>query len=64
MPASFLMPSHISSFLDSGAQQCTVTLPPLYHKSGSIGYFGMDTLPHPLDSLDSLSMTDFERGSL
>lgn len=66
MPSSFLMPSNISPFPHSGLQQCTVTLPPLYHKSGSIGYFGMDkydTLPH-LDALDSLSITDFDRGSL
>lgn len=67
MPRSFLMPSDVSPFLHSGLQQCTVTLPPLYHKSGSIGYFGMDkfdTLSHPLDALDSLSIADFDRGSL
>lgn len=68
MPSSFLMPSHISSFSYSSNsdQQCTVTLPPVYHKSGSIGCFVMDkfdTLPQSLDSLDSLSITDFERGS-
>lgn len=63
----FLMPSHISPFLHTGTQQYTVTLPPLYHKSGSSGYFGMDTfdtLPPPLDSLDSLTMTDFKSGVL
>lgn len=67
MPSSFRMPSSISPFVHSGLQQCTVTLPPLYHKSGSISYFGMDkfdTLPQRLDTLDSLSMTDFDRGSL
>uniref|UniRef100_A0A4W6BX79 Zinc finger CCCH-type containing 7A n=1 Tax=Lates calcarifer TaxID=8187 RepID=A0A4W6BX79_LATCA len=65
MSSAFLMPSHINPFLHSGAQPCTVTLPPLYHKSGSSTYFGMDTfdpLPPPLDSLDSLSMTDFKTG--
>uniref|UniRef100_A0A8C9ZLC0 Zinc finger CCCH-type containing 7A n=1 Tax=Sander lucioperca TaxID=283035 RepID=A0A8C9ZLC0_SANLU len=40
MSSSFLMPSHINSFLHSSTQQCTVTLPPLYHKSGSSTYFG------------------------
>uniref|UniRef100_A0AAQ5Y3J4 C3H1-type domain-containing protein n=1 Tax=Amphiprion ocellaris TaxID=80972 RepID=A0AAQ5Y3J4_AMPOC len=65
MPSPFLMPSHINPFLHSGAQQCTVTLPPLYHKSGSSAYFGMDTfdsLAPPLDSLDSLTISDFKTG--
>uniref|UniRef100_A0A8C4GY48 Zinc finger CCCH-type containing 7A n=1 Tax=Dicentrarchus labrax TaxID=13489 RepID=A0A8C4GY48_DICLA len=65
MSSPFLMPSHINPFLHSSAQQCTVTLPPLYHKSGSSAYFGMDTfdtLAPPLDSLDSL--TDFKTGML
>ncbi|TDH03119.1 hypothetical protein EPR50_G00159590 [Perca flavescens] len=63
MSSSFLMPSHINSFLHSSTQQCTVTLPPLYHKSGSSTYFGIDTfdtLPQPLDSLDSLTMNDYK----
>uniref|UniRef100_A0A7N8YCV9 Zinc finger CCCH-type containing 7A n=1 Tax=Mastacembelus armatus TaxID=205130 RepID=A0A7N8YCV9_9TELE len=66
MSSPFLMPSHISPFLDGSSQQCTVTLPPVYHKSGSSTYFGMDTfdaLPQPLqplDSLDSLTITDFK----
>lgn len=67
MPSSFLMPSHHSFSYSGSAQPCTVTLPPPYHKSGSIGYFGMDkfvTVPQPLDSLDSLSITKFKRGSL
>lgn len=67
MPSSFLMPSHSSFSYSGSAQPCTVTLPPPYHKSGSIGYFGMDkfvTSPQPLDSLDSLPMTNFKRGSL
>ncbi|XP_071373965.1 zinc finger CCCH domain-containing protein 7A isoform X1 [Centroberyx affinis] len=62
MPSPFLMPSHINPFLH-GAQQCTVNLPPLYHKSGSSVYFGMETLdslPSPLDSLDSLSISEYK----
>lgn len=67
MSSPFLMPSHINPFLQSSTQQCTVTLPPLYHKSGSSAYFSMDTfdsLPPPLDSLDSLTITDFKTGML
>ncbi|XP_013764483.1 zinc finger CCCH domain-containing protein 7A [Pundamilia nyererei] len=63
MSSPFLMPSHINPFLPSGPHQCTVTLPPLYHKSGSSAYFGMDTfdpISPPLDSLDSLSISDFK----
>ncbi|KAM3864469.1 zinc finger CCCH domain-containing protein 7A [Diretmus argenteus] len=68
MPSPFLMPSHsqhissINPFLH-GTQQCTVNLPPLYHKSGSSTYFGMETLdslPSTLDSLDSLSLTEYK----
>ncbi|XP_027141726.1 zinc finger CCCH domain-containing protein 7A isoform X2 [Larimichthys crocea] len=62
MSSPFLMPSHMNPFLSS-SQQCTVTLPPLYHKSGSSTYFGMDTfdtLPTSLDALDSLTITDFK----
>lgn len=64
MSIPFLMPSHINTFLHSSAQQCTVNLPPLYHKSGSSAYFGIDTfdaLTPPLDSLDRLTMTDFKQ---
>lgn len=67
MSSPFLMPSHISPFLHGGAQQCTVTLPALYHQSGSSAYFSMDSfnsLPPALDSLDSLSITDFKTGRL
>lgn len=63
MSNPFLMPSHINPFLHGGSQQCTVTLPPLYHKSGSSAYFGMDTfdaMPPQLDSLDTLTITDFK----
>uniref|UniRef100_A0A669CFS0 Zinc finger CCCH-type containing 7A n=1 Tax=Oreochromis niloticus TaxID=8128 RepID=A0A669CFS0_ORENI len=67
MSSAFLMPSHIHPFLPSGPHQCTVTLPPLYHKSGSSAYFGMDTfdsISPPLDSLDSLSISDYKPGML
>ncbi|XP_008284502.1 zinc finger CCCH domain-containing protein 7A isoform X2 [Stegastes partitus] len=63
MSSPFLMPPHINPFLHSGGQQCTVTLPPLYHQSGSSTYFGMDTfdsLAPPLDSLDSLNISDYK----
>ncbi|XP_056143894.1 zinc finger CCCH domain-containing protein 7A isoform X2 [Lampris incognitus] len=62
MPSIFFMPSPISPFLHS-AQQCTVNLPPLYHKSGSSVYLGMETLDSlslPLDSLDHLSISDYQ----
>lgn len=62
MSSSFFMP-----FLHSGAQQCTVTLPALYHKSGSSAYFGMDTfdsLPPTMDSLDTLGISDFKQGTV
>ncbi|KAK7940532.1 hypothetical protein WMY93_003858 [Mugilogobius chulae] len=60
----FLMPSNINPFLPTSTQTCTVTLPPLYHQSGSL--FGLsslstfDTLAQPLDSLDSLSISDYK----
>lgn len=62
MSSPFLMPSHVHPFLHGSVQPCTVNLPPLYHKLGSSTLFGMDafdTLP-PLDSLDSLSLSDFK----
>ncbi|KAL6102577.1 zc3h7a [Pungitius sinensis] len=63
MSNPFLMPPHINPFLHGAAQLCTVTLPPLYHKSGSNTYFGMDSfnaLPPALDSLDSLNISDYK----
>ncbi|XP_054615349.1 zinc finger CCCH domain-containing protein 7A [Dunckerocampus dactyliophorus] len=63
MSNSLLMLPHINPFLHSSTQQCTVNLPPLYHQSGSSSYFGMntfDTLPQTMDSLDSLSISDFK----
>ncbi|KAM4597910.1 zinc finger CCCH domain-containing protein 7A [Polymixia lowei] len=62
MSNPFFMPSNIGPFLHS-VQQCTVNLPPLYHKSGSSVYLGLETLdslPSPLDSLDSLSISDYQ----
>ncbi|XP_037545056.1 zinc finger CCCH domain-containing protein 7A [Nematolebias whitei] len=61
----FMMPTRepVNPFLHLSSQQCTVTLPPLYNKSGSSTYFGMDTfdsLASPLDSLDSLSIADYK----
>ncbi|KAM8825075.1 zinc finger CCCH domain-containing protein 7A [Synchiropus picturatus] len=62
LSSPFLMPSHISPFLHNSSPQCTVNLPPLYHQPGSSQYFGLDTfdtLPANMDSLDSLSITDY-----
>ncbi|XP_049601764.1 zinc finger CCCH domain-containing protein 7A [Syngnathus scovelli] len=59
---SFLMPTHMNPFLAS-VQQCTVNLPPLYHQLGSSTYFGMDTfgtLPQPLNTLESLSLSELK----
>lgn len=67
MPSPFLMPSRINPFLHSGSQQCTVTLPPLYDRLGSSTYFGMDTfdtMPQTLNSLDSLTISDYKPGTL
>lgn len=64
MPGSFLMPSHSSFSYSGSAQPYTVTLPPPYHKSGSIGYFGLDKFDTVSQPLDSLSITKFKRGSL
>lgn len=62
IPSPFLMPSHINPFLHMGPQ-CTVNLPPPYHKAGSSGYsLGLDTFESPLDSLDSLSISESPTG--
>ncbi|XP_020787737.1 zinc finger CCCH domain-containing protein 7A isoform X1 [Boleophthalmus pectinirostris] len=59
----FLMPSNINPFLPTSTQTCTVNLPPLYHQSS---IFGLPTLPTfetlapSLDSLDTLSISDFK----
>lgn len=56
-PTSFLLPSHSSLFVpSSGQQQCTVNLPPLYHKSGSDSCF-------KLDFLDDLTISDCKKPS-
>ncbi|KAM9391853.1 zinc finger CCCH domain-containing protein 7A isoform 2-T2 [Pholidichthys leucotaenia] len=61
MSSPFLMPPHISPFLPSSSQQCTVTLPPLYNKSGSSAYFTtFDPLPPPIDSLETLSISNYK----
>ncbi|CAL8303154.1 unnamed protein product [Merluccius merluccius] len=68
MQNPFFMPSHIGVFPYTPAQHCTVNLPPVYHKTGSSMYLGMDTLDSltsPLDSLDTLStlsMSDYRTG--
>ncbi|XP_067088715.1 zinc finger CCCH domain-containing protein 7A [Osmerus mordax] len=62
MPSPFLMPSHISPFLHMGPQ-CTINLPLPYHKAGSSGYsLGLDSFASPLDSLDSLSISEPQTG--
>lgn len=62
--SSFLLPPappHTGPFVpgsssSSSSQQCTVNLPPLYHKSGSDACFNMDFL-------DNLSISDFNKTS-
>uniref|UniRef100_A0A8C7G028 Zinc finger CCCH-type containing 7A n=1 Tax=Oncorhynchus kisutch TaxID=8019 RepID=A0A8C7G028_ONCKI len=64
MSSPFLMPSHMNPFMHV-TSQCTVTLPPPYHKPQSSGYsLGLDTfgVSSPLDSLDSLSMSEPQTG--
>lgn len=52
----FLLPSHTGPFVPDGSQQCTVNLPPLYHKPGSDACFNMDFL----DNLN-LNISDFKK---
>uniref|UniRef100_A0A674AG36 Zinc finger CCCH-type containing 7A n=1 Tax=Salmo trutta TaxID=8032 RepID=A0A674AG36_SALTR len=64
MSSPFLMPSHMNPFMHV-ASQCTVTLPAPYHKPQASGYsLGLDTfgVSSPLDSLDSLSMSEPQTG--
>ncbi|XP_029481303.1 zinc finger CCCH domain-containing protein 7A isoform X4 [Oncorhynchus nerka] len=64
MSSPFLMPSHMNPFMHV-TSQCTVTLPPPYHKPQASGYsLGLDTfgVSSPLDSLDSLSMSEPQTG--
>ncbi|XP_052406751.1 zinc finger CCCH domain-containing protein 7A [Carassius gibelio] len=56
--SSLLMPSHLGHPFLSMAPPCTVNLPALYHKPISSYSLGLDTYSSPLDSLDSLSISD------
>uniref|UniRef100_A0A9J8AXM5 Zinc finger CCCH-type containing 7A n=1 Tax=Cyprinus carpio carpio TaxID=630221 RepID=A0A9J8AXM5_CYPCA len=56
--SSLLMPSHLGHPFLSISPQCTVSLPALYHKPISSYSLGLDTFSSPLDSLDSLSISD------
>ncbi|XP_066530743.1 zinc finger CCCH domain-containing protein 7A [Hoplias malabaricus] len=59
---SLHLPTHLSHSM-LGTPQCTVTLPAPYHKPGSSGYsLGLDTFTSPLDSLDSLSLSEPQTG--
>ncbi|XP_028841973.1 zinc finger CCCH domain-containing protein 7A-like isoform X1 [Denticeps clupeoides] len=57
LSAPLLMPSHISHPFMNVLPPCTVNLPAPYHKTSSYS-IGLDTFPSPLDSLDSLSLSD------
>ncbi|XP_030645891.1 zinc finger CCCH domain-containing protein 7A [Chanos chanos] len=64
MPNPLLMSAHITHPFMNLAPQCTVNLPAPYHKPGSSGYpLGLDSFVSPLDSLDSLSLSDSQSGS-
>uniref|UniRef100_A0A671SK86 Zinc finger CCCH domain-containing protein 7A-like n=1 Tax=Sinocyclocheilus anshuiensis TaxID=1608454 RepID=A0A671SK86_9TELE len=62
--SSLLMPSHLGHPFLSMAPQCTVNLPTLYHKPISLYSLGLDTFSSPLDSLDSLSISESPTGEL
>ncbi|XP_016110407.1 zinc finger CCCH domain-containing protein 7A [Sinocyclocheilus grahami] len=62
--SSLLMPSHLSHPFLSMAPHCTVNLPVLYHKPISSYSLGLDTFSSPLDSLDSLSISESPTGVL
>ncbi|KAJ7992437.1 hypothetical protein DPEC_G00278550 [Dallia pectoralis] len=60
----FHMPPHMSQFMHA-LPHCTVNLPPPYHKPQASGYsLGLDTfgVSSPLDSLDSLTLTEHQTG--
>uniref|UniRef100_A0A673K9C1 C3H1-type domain-containing protein n=1 Tax=Sinocyclocheilus rhinocerous TaxID=307959 RepID=A0A673K9C1_9TELE len=61
--SSLLMPSHLSHPFLSMAPHCTVNLPVLYHKPISSYSLGLDTFSSPLDSLDSLSISESPTGA-
>ncbi|KTF88193.1 hypothetical protein cypCar_00026873 [Cyprinus carpio] len=60
--SSLLMPSHLGHPFLSISPQCTVSLPALYHKPISSYSLGLDTFSSPLDSLDSLSISESTTG--
>uniref|UniRef100_A0AAY4CQZ7 C3H1-type domain-containing protein n=1 Tax=Denticeps clupeoides TaxID=299321 RepID=A0AAY4CQZ7_9TELE len=62
LSAPLLMPSHISHPFMNVLPPCTVNLPAPYHKTSSYS-IGLDTFPSPLDSLDSLSLSDGKQGT-
>uniref|UniRef100_A0A8C2HEQ4 Zinc finger CCCH-type containing 7A n=1 Tax=Cyprinus carpio TaxID=7962 RepID=A0A8C2HEQ4_CYPCA len=61
--SSLLMPSHLGHPFLSISPQCTVSLPALYHKPISSYSLGLDTFSSPLDSLDSLSISESTTGA-
>lgn len=62
--SSLLMSSHLGHPFLSISPQCTVSLPALYHKPISSYSLGLDTFSSPLDSLDSLSISESTTGAL
>lgn len=62
--SSLLMPSHMGHPFLSMAPHCTVNLPAPYHKPISSYSLGLDTFSSPLDSLDSLSISESPTGAL
>nr|AAI53491.1 Zc3h7 protein [Danio rerio] len=57
-----LMPSHLSHPFLGMDSHCTVNLPAPYHKPISSYSLGLDTFSSPLDSLDSLSLSETQTG--
>ncbi len=62
--SSLLMPSHMGHPFLSMAPHCTINLPAPYHKPISSYSLGLDTFSSPLDSLDSLSISESSTGAL
>ncbi|XP_051569987.1 zinc finger CCCH domain-containing protein 7A-like isoform X2 [Myxocyprinus asiaticus] len=58
IPSPLLMPSHLSNPFLNMTTQCTINLPAPYHKPISSYSLGLDTFSSPLDSLDSLSISE------
>ncbi|KAL7829785.1 hypothetical protein AOLI_G00306700 [Acnodon oligacanthus] len=62
LSASLHLPPHLSHSM-LVTPQCTVNLPAPYNKPVSSGYsLGLDSFSSPLDSLDSLSISDSQPG--